>query len=41
MINYLKIKKNVLYESKHTKFSLEKYNNNIYKKKDVKEKSKS
>ena len=41
MINYLKIKKNVLYESKHTKFSLEKCNNDIYKKTDIKEKSKS
>jgi hypothetical protein len=33
--------KNVLYESKHTKFSLEKCNNDIYKKTDIKEKSKS
>ena len=33
--------KNVLYESKHTKFSLEKCNNNIYKKTDIKEKSNS
>ena len=30
--------KNVLYESKHTKFSLEKYNNDIYKKRKLKKK---
>ena len=41
MINQLKIKKNVLYESKHTKFSLEKYNNVIFKNTEGKEKSKS
>ena len=30
-----------MYESKHTKFCLEKCNNDIYKKTDIKEKSKS
>ena len=30
-----------MYESKHTKFSLEKYNNDIFKNTEIKEKSKS